>query len=99
MNNEMKIWQGDITTLKVDAIINAANKTLQGGGGVDGAIHRAAGPQLLESTKKLRGAETGEATITERFKLHAKYIIHNVRTVYNDGKKNKAELIKDYEKN
>src|SRR5690625_751003 len=95
MNNEMKIWQGDITTLKVDAIINAANKTLQGGGGVDGAIHRAAGPQLLEATKKLGGAETGEAKITEGFKLPAKYIIHTVGPVYNNGDQKEARLLKD----
>lgn len=99
MNKEMKVWQGDITTLKVDAIVNAANKSLQGGGGVDGAIHRAAGPELLEATKKLGGAETGEAKITEGFKLPAKYVIHTVGPIYNDGKRNEAELLEDCYRN
>lgn len=99
MSKQLKIWQGDITTLEVDAIVNAANKTLLGGGGVDGAIHRVVGPELLEATKKLGGAETGEAKITEGFKLPAKYVIHTVGPVYNDGSHGEARLLKDCYRN
>lgn len=94
MSEKMKIWQGDITTLAVDGIVNAANRSLLGGGGVDGAIHRAAGSELLEATKKLNGAETGEAKITEGFALPANYVIHTVGPVYQDGTKGEAKLLK-----
>jgi len=93
MEKEMQIQKTDITTLDVDVIVNAANKSLKGGGGVDGAIHRAAGPELLEATKELGGAETGEAKITKGFNLPADYVIHAVGPVYNDGSNNEAELL------